>query len=84
MAFELYDGPRGTIKLIKKEDKRYVEFTCKQCQDVIHVPVTLTQLNTWAAGAMIQHAFPELSADVRELFISGICGPCFDKLFREV
>jgi len=32
-------------------------------------------------GELIQNALPYLSADERELLISGICGGCFDKMF---
>lgn len=32
---------------------------------------------------LIQDAIPSLSVDDRELLISGICGPCFDSLFKE-
>ena len=32
-------------------------------------------------GALIQDAMPYLSADDRELLISGTCGACFDKMF---
>lgn len=31
----------------------------------------------------IQDIFPELSADERELIISGICGTCFDRTFHD-
>ena len=31
----------------------------------------------------IQYAMPMQSADVKELCISGTCGKCFDKIFKE-
>jgi hypothetical protein len=31
----------------------------------------------------VQNIFPELSADLRELLISGTCGWCFDKMFKD-
>ena len=35
----------------------------------------------WKGGKYIQDAMPYLSADERELLISGTCGTCFDKMF---
>jgi hypothetical protein len=37
----------------------------------------------WQSGDYIQDALPMLSADERELLISGICGHCFDTMFCE-
>jgi len=35
----------------------------------------------WREGKYIQNAMPYLSADEREILVSGICGDCFDKMF---
>lgn len=33
---------------------------------------------------MVQNLFPHLSAETRDLFfITGVCGPCYDKLWEE-
>ena len=32
-------------------------------------------------GAFVQDAFPMLSADDRERLVTGICGPCWERLF---
>tara|TARA_Y100000296_G_scaffold73682_1_gene91423 strand:- start:308 stop:457 length:150 start_codon:yes stop_codon:yes gene_type:complete len=37
----------------------------------------------WENGELIQNAMPYLSADEREVLISGMCGPCFDNLFGD-
>ena len=37
----------------------------------------------WQNGTRIQMAMPMLSPDDREILISGICGPCFDKIFPD-
>lgn len=47
----------------------------------IHVPVD--EFMAWDSGGMIQTAMPSVTADDRELLISGTCGPCFDKMFKE-
>ena len=36
---------------------------------------------SWENGELIQNAMPYLSADERELLISGTCGTCFDNMF---
>jgi hypothetical protein len=40
-------------------------------------------LIAWKEGMLIQDAMPELSADERQLLISGTCGKCWDKMFQE-
>jgi hypothetical protein len=35
----------------------------------------------WEGGALIQDALGYLTADERELLISGTCGACFDNMF---
>lgn len=55
---------------------------CRDCGDIFEITVDATAYNRWLAGALIQECFPKMSADVRELLISGICGKCFDKIFK--
>jgi hypothetical protein len=43
-------------------------------------PVDLDGLARWHSGALIQEALPELSADDRELLISGTHPLCWDDL----
>ena len=40
-------------------------------------------LEAWQAGALIQDAFPNLSAPLREQLKSGIHGECWDAMFPE-
>lgn len=35
----------------------------------------------WQDGELAQNAFPYLSADEREMLISGICPTCWDEMF---
>lgn len=57
---------------------------CSECQTTKVLEVPIEGLDAYRNGALIQRALPMLSAGDRELLISGICGPCFDKLFEEV
>lgn len=43
--------------------------------------VTDEQLQWYYEGALIQVAFPDLTPDQRERLLSGVCAPCWDRLF---
>lgn len=59
-----------------------VEMICIQCRCTYLVRVKTEEYFKWQSGILIQFAMPNLSLDDRELLISHICGPCFDKLFK--
>lgn len=54
---------------------------CKSCDYEVHIPITEDQLSQYKNGEPIQKVLPNVSPDDRELFISGLCGKCFDKIF---
>jgi hypothetical protein len=56
--------------------------TCPDCNEENHVFVLTLDHKTWMNGAYVQNAFPYLSADEREILISGMCGKCYDKMCR--
>ena len=56
---------------------------CHRCKQDVEVPATEQQLANWRAGELIQRAMPNLTADEREILISGYCGKCFDEITRE-
>jgi len=37
----------------------------------------------WLRGALVQEAFPELTRTQREAMVTGICDPCWKKVFPE-
>jgi hypothetical protein len=60
-----------------------VGFVAKQCPDCkkdYEVYVLVSDHKIWEGGAFVQNAFPYLTADEREILITGICGPCYDKI----
>ena len=59
-----------------------MELTCRRCDKVAEIEIDTDRYQAWKDGALIQNVFPELSADERELLISGWCGSCFDDLFK--
>lgn len=53
---------------------------CIFCRSIIDVGITEDQYIAWKqSGAHVQDAFPDMSADNREILISGVCGKCFDE-----
>lgn len=55
---------------------------CMSCKKDHSLQMTRAQYDRWQAGEHIQDVAPMLTADERELLISGICGKCFDKMFE--
>lgn len=59
-----------------------IEVPCKVCGIKFDLTVNPKNLEDWKNGnGFIQDIMPELSADERELLISGTCGRCFDEMF---
>lgn len=56
---------------------------CTMCEVTYPITLPVEGLAAWQSGTLIQHEFPELSADTRELLISRTCGSCFNKMFAE-
>ena len=56
--------------------------TCQKCGGIETFLVETEDLHAWKEGAYIQDVLGYLTADQRELLISGICGPCFDGMFE--
>jgi len=64
-------------------DKTQKEITkkCISCDYEAKISATNEQLQRYQNGELIQNVFPNVSPGDRELFISGICGTCFDNMF---
>lgn len=54
---------------------------CPFCGRGNEVEVNEADYWNWDDGMLAQDAFPYLSADEREMLISGICPTCWDKMF---
>jgi hypothetical protein len=57
-----------------------VDQTCGWCGQPSTVVVEEADLMLWRSGALIQHAFPDLSVDDRETLLSGFHSECFDEM----
>ena len=64
-----------------KERDETVTIICRQCQMKTVIEANTSDLNDWCNGKYIQDACPYLTPAERELFISQICGNCFDELY---
>ena len=63
-----------TVKILAK---------CMFCKKEHLIEIPKSGYDAWYRGFPIQDALPMLSADDRELLVSGICGTCYDKIFPE-
>ena len=52
---------------------------CPFCGGLHELEVDAEDYAKWQAGALVQNAFPTLSADERELIMTGICPGCWPK-----
>ena len=57
---------------------------CPYCGTVSKVTVPESGLRMWKSGTRIQDALPMLTADEREILMSGVCPACRDDVFGEV
>lgn len=54
---------------------------CPICHTSHDVEVPMDGFFKWQDGACVQDAFPSLSAEEREMLISGICPECWNFMF---
>lgn len=61
-----------------------VSIKCKECGKEYKFDITEEQYNKYISGeGLIQDIFPEISSELREMFISRICPDCWNKIFKE-
>tara|TARA_R100001244_G_scaffold116626_1_gene86742 strand:- start:1577 stop:1801 length:225 start_codon:yes stop_codon:yes gene_type:complete len=56
---------------------------CVACSQEKSIAANSSDVEAWRNGKLIQNALPYLDADQREMFISGVCGECWEKMFKE-
>lgn len=66
-------------------EKINVNVPCSFCGSEYVIEMTMAQFNELQSPhrRYIQDIIPELAPKMRELFISGMCPKCWDKLFSE-
>ena len=61
-----------------------LDLTCKLCGGSFpQFEVNEEAYKAWQGGRLIQNVMPALTADQREMLISGTCPRCWDNLFPE-
>ena len=55
---------------------------CVHCGDFAIITVNPMDYQSWQEGALIQDAMPYLSADEREMLISGTCDECWAAMYE--
>ena len=60
-----------------------IDTFCPICGETSAIEVAVSQYLDWQMGTLIQHAFPQLTADQREQLITGICPQCWDLSFGD-
>lgn len=56
---------------------------CPMCASKEILQLAGAQVHAYHNNALIQEVLPEVSAETRERFISGVCPPCWDSLMFE-
>lgn len=59
---------------------KYITPPCMLCKRTSTLVVDEAKLSAWQSGQLIQHAFPDLHADVREMIKTGTHPECWDAL----
>lgn len=58
-----------------------VKRACPFCDNLVQVEAPTSGFEAWTRGTPIQTALPSLSAENRELLLTGICPSCWKETF---
>ena len=58
-----------------------ISTACRHCGTLHDIDAPTRGWIDWQEGELIQVAMPTLTAEERELLISGTCDTCWDKMF---
>ena len=73
-------GDMETRKSDEMTGKSNTVVKCIRCGESQHIKARTVDLTAWIGGELIQVAMPYLTADEREILISGVCSTCFDDI----
>jgi len=70
---------------MKVMNERYVvtSHPCPTCNETKTVSISSAELFAYHQGGLAQTVLSAYDADVRERFITGICGTCWDEMFSD-
>jgi hypothetical protein len=81
MSWAITDGTGRVVAIKRSQVDMKIDVCCKWCEKSYELNVLDKGFALWKKGELIQDAMPELSADDRELLISGTCGKCWNVMF---
>ena len=64
-----------------KDDYICLMIVCTCCAKEYLIGTTKSGYVAWLEGALIQDAMPDVSRDMREMFISGTCPECWTDMY---
>jgi|MDSW01.2.fsa_nt_gb hypothetical protein len=67
----------------KESEMETYHLECVHCGQESAIDAKPSDVESWAEGELIQDAMPYLDPDQREMFISGTCSACWDKMFLD-
>lgn len=80
----MYSGGKGEGDMVSFASRDVeITATCRLCNSEHTMLVNMEDVYDWRDGKFVQDAFPYLTADEREILISGTCGKCFDSIFGD-
>lgn len=59
-----------------------IKTTCPVCGKETVITVNKDAYEKYQNGGLVQNCFPELSPEIREMLITGICPTCWDKIMN--
>lgn len=68
------------VKMVS-ENEVSITTACPFCGKVTVLVVPADDFMAWQNGSLVQNVFPYLSAEDREVLISGMCIDCQDSIF---
>ena len=70
---------------MKVMNERYVvtSHPCPTCKETKTVSISSAQLFSYHQGGYAQDVLKDYDAGIRERFITGICGTCWDDMFGD-
>ena len=72
------------VKTRRDEDLTIITIYCIECEESFELVVKTTDWHRFEIKKeLIQDCFPYLTVEDRELLLSGICGKCWTKIFKE-
>jgi hypothetical protein len=84
MKYKEYTDPKEAIQEAGRLGSTHsacASRACPTCKQSAYFALPISAIKAYEAGALIQQAFPFLSADQRERFMTGYCQKCWNELF---